>query len=141
VAPAHGTGPSTQVAAGARAIQVFDSWGALARRLRFAAPYSRALIERTSHRRAGDPFRHAHQLLPELHAAGGDVMVSTGASTLTRPGWASAIARPSRESDPVALFAPPRSSRCVHELPKRTGAARHIFKLVTAFYPRRQSIM
>ena len=68
-----------QVAAGARAIQVFDSWvGALGPDdyVRFAAPYSRALIERI--RSTGVPVIHfgtgASGFFRELHAAGGDVM-------------------------------------------------------------------
>src|SRR6266567_9585642 len=70
---------SLQVAAGARAIQVFDSWvGALGPDdyVRFAAPYSRALIERI--RGTGVPVIHfgtgASGFFRELHAAGGDVM-------------------------------------------------------------------
>ena len=68
-----------QVAAGARIIQVFDSWvGALGPDdyVRFVAPYSRALIERI--RAAGVPVIHfgtgAAGFFRELHAAGGDVM-------------------------------------------------------------------
>src|SRR6266436_1954985 len=68
-----------QVAAGARAIQVFDSWvGAMAPDdyVRFAAPYSRAMIERI--RATGVPVIHfgtgASGFFRELHAAGGDVL-------------------------------------------------------------------
>ena len=68
-----------QVAAGARAIQVFDSWvGALGPDdyVRYVAPYSRALIERI--RSTGIPVIHfgtgAGGFFRELHAAGGDVM-------------------------------------------------------------------
>ena len=68
-----------QVASGARAIQVFDSWvGALAADdyVRFAQPYSRALIERI--KSSGVPVIHfgtgASGYFRELHAAGGDVM-------------------------------------------------------------------
>ncbi len=67
------------VAAGARIIQVFDSWvGALGPDdyVRFVAPYSRALIERI--RGAGVPVIHfgtgAAGFFRELHAAGGDVI-------------------------------------------------------------------
>ncbi|MEJ7609026.1 MAG: uroporphyrinogen decarboxylase family protein, partial [Bryobacteraceae bacterium] len=68
-----------QVAQGARAIQVFDSWvGALGPDdyVRYVAPYSRALIERI--RTTGAPVIHfgtgAAGFFRELHAAGGDVM-------------------------------------------------------------------
>src|SRR5947208_12932086 len=68
-----------QVASGARSIQVFDSWvGALAADdyVRFAQPYSRALIERI--KSAGVPVIHfgtgVSGYFRELHAAGGDVM-------------------------------------------------------------------
>jgi len=67
-----------QVAAGARIIQVFDSWvGALGPDdyVRYVAPYSRALIERI--RAASVPVIHfgtgAAGFFRELHAAGGDV--------------------------------------------------------------------
>src|SRR2546428_7567598 len=67
-----------QVAAGARAIQVFDSLvGAMAPDdyVRFAAPYSRAMIERILSTRV--PVIHfgtgASGFFRELHAAGGDV--------------------------------------------------------------------
>jgi len=69
----------SQVTAGARAIQVFDSWvGALGSDdyVRYAAPYSRALIERV--RSTGVPVIHfgtgASGFFRELHAAGGDVI-------------------------------------------------------------------
>src|SRR4030088_3497799 len=68
-----------QVTAGARIVQVFDSWvGALGPDdyVRYVAPYSRALIERI--RSAGVPVIHfgtgAAGFFRELHAAGGDVM-------------------------------------------------------------------
>ena len=66
----------SQVTAGARAIQVFDSWvGALSPDdyVRFVAPYSRALIERI--RTGSVPVIHfgtgASGFFRELHAAGG----------------------------------------------------------------------
>src|SRR5438309_11392052 len=66
-----------QVAAGARIIQVFDSWvGALGPDdyVRYVAPYSRALIERI--RAAGVSVIHfgtgGAGFFRELHAAGGD---------------------------------------------------------------------
>ena len=68
-----------QVSAGARVIQVFDSWvGALGPDdyVRYVQPYSRALIERI--RSTGAPVIHfgtgAAGFFRELHAAGGDVM-------------------------------------------------------------------
>jgi uroporphyrinogen decarboxylase len=68
-----------QIGAGARAIQVFDSWvGALGPDdyVRYVAPYSRALIERV--RSGGVPVIHfgtgCSGFFRELHAAGGDVM-------------------------------------------------------------------
>src|SRR5437763_16404271 len=69
----------SQVAAGARAIQVFDSWvGALGSDdyVRFAAPYSRAVIERI--RSTGVPVIHfgtgSSGFFNELREAGGGVM-------------------------------------------------------------------
>src|SRR5260370_33475634 len=67
-----------QVAAGGQEIQVFDSWvGAVAPddNVRFAAPCSRAMIERI--RSTGVPVIHfgtgASGFFRELHAAGGDL--------------------------------------------------------------------
>src|SRR5581483_11379216 len=68
-----------QIGAGARAIQVFDSWsGALSPEdyTRYVQPYSRALIEQI--RATGVPVIHfgtgSSGFLRELHAAGGDVI-------------------------------------------------------------------
>ena len=85
-----------RVSAGARCIQVFDSWvGALGPDdyVRFVQPYSRALIERI--RATGVPVIHfgtgASGFFRELHAAGGGVMgvdwrVELLKRTGTRPG-------------------------------------------------------
>ena len=101
-----------QVGAGARAIQVFDSWvGALSPEdyIRYVQPYSRALIERI--RAAGVPVIHfgtgAGGFFRELHAAGGDVMGVDWRINIDQAwmdiGYRSAI---QGNLDPVALFAP-----------------------------------
>ena len=101
-----------QVAAGARAIQVFDSWvGALGADdyVRFAAPYSRALIERI--RSTGVPVIHfgtgASGFFRELHAAGGDVMGVDWRINIDQA-WMDISYRSAIQGnlDPVALFAP-----------------------------------
>ena len=101
-----------QVAAGARAIQVFDSWvGALGPDdyVRFAAPYSRALIERI--RSTGVPVIHfgtgASGFFRELHAAGGDVMGVDWRINIDQA-WMDISYRSAIQGnlDPVALFAP-----------------------------------
>src|SRR6202140_4746036 len=81
----------SQVAAGARAIQVFDSWvGALGPDdyVRYVAPYSRALIERI--RTASVPVIHfgtgCSGYFRELHAAGGDVMSCDWRINKNQPG-------------------------------------------------------
>ena len=112
-----------QVAAGARAIQVFDSWvGALGSDdyVRFAAPYSRALIERI--RSTGVPVIHfgtgASGFFRELHAAGGDVMGVDWRINIDQA-WMDISYRSAIQGnlDPVALFAPlPELRNKVHEL-------------------------
>jgi len=124
-----------QIAAGARAIQVFDSWaGALSPDdyVRFVAPYSRALIERI--RSSGVPVIHfgtgAAGFFRELHAAGGDVMGVDWRVNIDQA-WMDISYRSAVQGnlDPAALFAPlPELKAKVAELLKRTGARPgHIF--------------
>jgi uroporphyrinogen decarboxylase len=134
---------SSQVAAGARAIQVFDSWvGALGPDdyVRFAAPYSRALIERI--RATGVPVIHfgtgSSGYFRELHAAGGDVMGVDWRINIDQA-WMDISYRSAIQGnlDPVALFAPlPELKLRVNELLKRTGARPgHIFNLGHGILP------
>ncbi len=104
-----------QVAAGARCIQVFDSWvGALGADdyVRYAAPYSRALIERI--RSNGVPVIHfgtgASGYFRELHAAGGDVMGVDWRINIDQA-WMDISYRAAIQGnlDPVVLFAPGRT--------------------------------
>ncbi len=117
-----------QVGAGARAIQVFDSWvGALSPEdyVRYVQPYSRALIERI--RAASVPVIHfgtgASGFFKEMHAAGGDVIGVDWRINIDQAwmeiGYRSAI---QGNLDPVALFAPlPELRTKVTDLLKRTG--------------------
>ncbi len=117
-----------QVSAGARAIQVFDSWvGALSPEdyVRYVQPYSRALIERI--RGAGVPVIHfgtgTAGFFKELHAAGGDVIGVDWRVNIDQAwmdiGYRSAI---QGNLDPVALFAPlPELRTKVTDLLRRTG--------------------
>lgn len=117
-----------QIGAGARAIQVFDSWaGALAPEdyVRYVQPYSRALIERI--RAAGVPVIHfatgTGGFFRELHAAGADVLGIDWRINIDQVwmeiGYRSAI---QGNLDPAALFAPVAELRTkVIDLLKRTG--------------------
>jgi len=117
-----------QVTAGARAIQVFDSWvGSLAPDdyVRFAAPYSRALIERI--RATGVPVIHfgtgASGFVRGLHAAGGDVMGVDWRMNIDQA-WMDISYRSAIQGnlDPVVLFAPLQEIKLhITELLKRTG--------------------
>ncbi len=133
----------SQVAAGARSIQVFDSWvGALGADdyVRFAAPYSRALIERI--RSTGVPVIHfgtgASGFFRELHAAGGDVMGVDWRINIDQA-WMDISYRSAIQGnlDPVVLFAPmPELRAKVHELLRRTGTRPgHIFNLGHGILP------
>jgi uroporphyrinogen decarboxylase len=132
-----------QVANGARAIQVFDSWvGALSPDdyVRYVAPYSRALIERI--RSTGVPVIHfgtgASGFFKELHAAGGDVMGVDWRVNIDQA-WMDISYRSAVQGnmDPAALFAPlPELKAKVHELLKRTGTRPgHIFNLGHGILP------
>ncbi|MGE5486585.1 MAG: uroporphyrinogen decarboxylase [bacterium] len=132
-----------QVAAGARAIQVFDSWvGALSPSdyVRYCAPYSRALIERI--RSTGVPVIHfgtgAGGFYKELHAAGGDVLAVDWRVNIDQA-WMDISYRSAIQGnlDPAALLAPlPELRMRVHELLKRTGTRPgHIFNLGHGILP------
>ncbi len=132
-----------QVTAGARAIQVFDSWvGALGPDdyVRYVAPYSRALIERI--RTASVPVIHfgtgAAGFFRELHAAGGDVMGVDWRVNIDQA-WMDISYRSAVQGnlDPGVLFAPlPELKMRVHELLKRTGSRPgHIFNLGHGILP------
>lgn len=132
-----------QVAAGARAIQVFDSWvGALSPDdyVRYVAPYSRALIERI--RSTGVPVIHfgtgASGFFKELHAAGGDVMGVDWRVNIDQA-WMDISYRSAVQGnlDPAALFSPlPELKAKIRELLKRTGTRPgHIFNLGHGILP------
>ncbi|MBM3766416.1 MAG: uroporphyrinogen decarboxylase [Acidobacteria bacterium] len=132
-----------QVANGARAIQIFDSWvGALSPDdyVRYVAPYSRALIDRI--RSTGVPVIHfgtgAAGFFKELHAAGGDVMGVDWRVNIDQA-WMDISYRSAVQGnlDPVALFAPlPELKAKIHELLKRTGTRPgHIFNLGHGILP------
>lgn len=134
---------SSQVAAGARAIQIFDSWvGALGPDdyVRYVAPYSRALIERV--RSAGVPVIHfgtgASGFFRELHAAGGDVLGCDWRINIDQA-WMDISYRSAIQGnlDPVVLFAPiPELRQRVFELLRRTGSRPgHIFNLGHGILP------
>jgi uroporphyrinogen decarboxylase len=132
-----------QVSAGAKAIQVFDSWvGALSPEdyVHYVQPYSRAVIERI--RATGVPVIHfgtgAAGFFKELHAAGGDVIGVDWRINIDQAwidiGYRSAI---QGNLDPVALFAPlPELRTKVTDLLKRTGTRPgHIFNVGHGILP------
>ncbi len=132
-----------QVAAGARAIQVFDSWvGALGSDdyVRYVAPYSRALIDRI--RSSSVPVIHfgtgTGGFFRELHAAGGDVLGIDWRVNIDQA-WMDISYRSAIQGnlDPAVLFAPLTELRSrVHELLKRTGSRPgHIFNLGHGILP------
>ena len=132
-----------QVQAGARAIQVFDSWvGALGSDdyVRYAQQYSRALIERV--RAANVPVIHfgtgTAGFFRELHAAGGDVLGVDWRINIDQA-WMDISYRSAIQGnlDPAVLLAPlPEIKIRVHELLKRTGTRPgHIFNLGHGILP------
>ena len=132
-----------QVASGARALQVFDSWaGALGPDdyVRYVAPYSRALIERL--RSTGAPVIHfgtgCSGFFRELHAAGGDVLGVDWRINIDQA-WMDISYRSAIQGnlDPAVLFASlPELKVRVSELLKRTGTRPgHIFNLGHGILP------
>jgi uroporphyrinogen decarboxylase len=117
-----------QVGAGARAIQVFDSWvGALSPEdyVRYVQQYSRALLERIHV--TGVPVIHfgtgTGGFFRELHAAGGDVMGVDWRINIDQA-WMEISYRSAIQGnlDPAALFAPlPELRTKVTDLLRRTG--------------------
>jgi uroporphyrinogen decarboxylase len=132
-----------QVGAGARAMQVFDSWvGALSPEdyVRYVQPYSRALIERI--RACGVPVIHfgtgTGGFFRELHAAGGDVIGIDWRINIDQA-WNDIGHRAAIQGnlDPVALFAPLSELKTkVTDLLRRTGTRPgHIFNLGHGILP------
>jgi uroporphyrinogen decarboxylase len=125
-----------QIAAGAQAVQLFDSWaGCLtpADYAQFVLPYTRAVIEAIE---PGVPVisfsTGTSGLLKHLRAAGGDVIGLDWRVDLDE-GWATVGYDVAVQGnlDPVALFASPKEIRNrVAEILKRAdGRAGHIFNL------------
>ena len=132
-----------QISAGARSIQVFDSWiGALGSDdyVRYVSQYSRALIERI--RSGGVPVIHfgtgTGGYFKELHAAGGDVLGIDWRVNIDQA-WMDISYRSAIQGNmyPAALFAPlPELKARVHELLRRTGTRPgHIFNLGHGILP------
>lgn len=132
-----------QAAAGADALQLFDSWvGALspADYREYVLPHTRSLIEKA--RTAGVPLIHFSTgtagLIPELRAAGGDVI---GVDWRIGLGRAWEILGPGvalqGNLDPATLLAPPevlcrQAARVLEEAQGRPG---HIFNLGHGLLP------
>ncbi len=134
---------AAQVAAGAQAVQVFDSWvGQLsaADYRTYVFPHSRALFERLAG--LGVPRIHfgvgADHLLEAMAAAGGDVMGLDWRTPLDA-GWRRLGGDRAVQGnlDPVALFAPlPELRRRVVEiLDQAAGRPGHIFNLGHGILP------
>jgi uroporphyrinogen decarboxylase len=134
---------AAQVAAGAQAVQVFDSWaGSLSESdyRTFVLPHSRALFQRIS--TLGVPTIHfavgADHLLGALREAGGTVIGLDWRTPLDE-GWKRV--GPDRaiqgNLDPVALFAPlPEIRRRVADILARAGGRPgHIFNLGHGILP------
>lgn len=134
---------AAQVAAGAQAVQVFDSWvGQLSEGdyRTFVLPHSRALLQRLAG--LGVPRIHfgvgADHLLETMAEAGGDVMGLDWRTPLdagwSRLGPARAV---QGNLDPVALFAPlpELRQRVIDILDRAAGRPGHIFNLGHGILP------
>ncbi len=134
---------AAQVAAGAQAVQVFDSWvGQLsaADYRTYVFPHSRALFERLAG--LGVPRIHfgvgADHLLPGMAEAGGDV-IGLDWRTPLDDGWRRLGGERAVQGnlDPVALFAPMPElrRRVVAILDQAAGRPGHIFNLGHGILP------
>jgi uroporphyrinogen decarboxylase len=128
---------TSQIRAGAQAVQVFDSWaGALSPSdyETFALPYSQKVL--TAAKQAGAPVIHfgtnTTTLLPSMKRAGGDVIGLDWRIPLD-DGWSllGDDVAVQGNLDPAALFAPlPELKRRVHDVLRRAhGRPGHIFNL------------
>lgn len=133
-----------QVAAGAQALQVFDSWAgrALGREdyLRNVAPYNRALFEMVSS--AGVPVVNfslgVGPYLAEAGACGGDVVGLDWQLPLDEAWAALGFERPVQGNlDPAALLAPPREleRRIDDVLDRAAGRRGHVFNVGHGLVP------
>jgi uroporphyrinogen decarboxylase len=131
-----------QIAAGAQAVQIFDSWaGCLAPSdyEKFVLPYTRAAIQAVT---PGVPVINFSTgtagALKLLRAAGGDVIGLDWRVNLDE-GWAAVGHDVAIQGnlDPVALFAPPAEIkiRVVEILRRAGGRAGHIFNLGHGILP------
>lgn len=134
---------AAQVAAGAQAVQVFDSWAGLlsdADYRTFALPYSRALLERVA--ALGVPRIHfavgAGHLIPAFREAGGEVIGLDWRAPLDA-GWSLVGDDHAVQGnlDPVALFAPRDVllARVATVLDQAGGRPGHIFNLGHGILP------
>ena len=125
-----------QIAAGAQAVQIFDSWaGCLtpADYEQFVQPYTKAVIDAVA---PGVPVINFSTgttgLLKNIRAAGGDVIGLDWRVNLDE-GWASVGHDVAVQGnlDPVALFAAPKEikSRVAEILRRAAGRPGHIFNL------------
>jgi len=125
-----------QIAAGAQAVQIFDSWaGCLTPNdyQQFVQPYTKAVIDAVT---PGVPVIHFSTgtagLLKQVRAAGGDVIGLDWRVNLDE-GWASVGDDVAVQGnlDPVALFASPKEikSRVADILRRAGGKPGHIFNL------------
>jgi uroporphyrinogen decarboxylase len=131
-----------QIAAGAQAVQIFDSWaGCLAPGdyERFVLPYTRAVIEAV---KPGVPVIHfstgTSGFLKQIRAAGADAIGVDWRVNLDEA-WA-AIGHDlaiQGNLDPVALFAPPEQirNRVREILDRAAGRCGHIFNLGHGILP------
>jgi uroporphyrinogen decarboxylase len=134
---------AAQVAAGAQALQIFDSWaGQLSEAdyRSYVLPHSRALFDRLAG--LGVPRIHfgvgADHLLETITEAGGEVIGLDWRTPLDR-GWARIGRNRAVQGnlDPVALFAPlPELRRRVADILQRAGGRPgHIFNLGHGILP------
>ena len=125
-----------QIAAGAQAVQIFDSWAgclAPADYERFVQPYTKAVIDAVT---PGVPVINFSTgttgLLKNIRAAGGDVIGLDWRVNLDE-GWATVRHDVAVQGnlDPVALFAPPKEikTRVGEILRRAAGRPGHIFNL------------
>ena len=125
-----------QIAAGAQAVQLFDSWAGCLTPVdyeQFALPYTKAVIDAIT---PGVPVIHFSTgtagALKQIRAAGGDVIGLDWRMNLDE-GWAAVGHDVAVQGnlDPVALFASPKEikSRAAEILRRAAGRPGHIFNL------------
>ena len=134
---------NAQIAAGAQAVQIFDTWGGILSPLdyeRYILPYTKELIAGLDRRNSGHPLRQGRRDDAGIWSRrpAPTWSASTGTSPWTRPATSSDPRWPCRAISIRPFSTPPRPTsrgRCKRILDENAGRPGHIFNLGHGILP------